>query len=151
MVGFNASGASQRRFSNCMLTVASFLDVGLVNVKEALTLLNGAPLVSMEEPGVAIQSVPSQPDQIVTDSPGSESVSSIEPLVDCEDGFLAFDLTLTTDLHAAETSWVLVKTLDTSAPVLSASCLENTTTYEWHRCVPVDCYTFVIYDTKKDG
>ncbi|CAB9517498.1 peptidase M4 thermolysin [Seminavis robusta] len=115
---------------------------GLVNAKEALIHLNGGPLA---EPAgglgvassVAIQRVP------------TTTSSSLEN--ECDESEVPFGLTIKTDFYGEETSWELIDTLDPSNVVLSGADFEDSKTYEWHKCIPANCYTFVIKDSAEDG
>jgi hypothetical protein len=144
---------------------------GLVDAMEALKVLNGGPLLQQnlggtldQQPLPLLETGVPESDVDLPNSPPQSSPPTLEvapPLfppvaadstVECGEGFFLFDLLLTTDSYASETSWELVQKAD-GRQILSAlsGSLENNRAHRWRRCVPNSCYTFIIYDRENDG
>jgi len=112
---------------------------GLVKALDALELLNGGPIIG----------TPNSP----TDPPASPPTDPPFELpigISCEDGQMLVDVALQTDGHAEESFWEITRDSD-SFTVWAGSLLKNNTLYEGSECLPVDCYTFTIYDAASDG
>lgn len=101
---------------------------GLVNAMAALEVLNGGPIEGGAE----------------GDGGGAGQDGT------CENEGILVQIELTTDGYADETYWEVARDGD-SFPVLAGAGLADRATYTKTTCLPSDCYTFMILDSRNDG
>lgn len=68
----------------------------------------------------------------------------------CGEGMMLFDLKMLTDDNASETYWELRRITD-SGVQLSGAGYSNNIAVAVEECVPMNCYTFTMYDSFGDG
>jgi serine protease len=68
----------------------------------------------------------------------------------CQDGEVLVEVSLKTDRYGNETSWEIVRDSD-GFTVLGGYNLKDRTRYKTCVCLPANCYTFTIHDSRSDG
>lgn len=110
---------------------------GLVQAVAALEALNGGPIGGNPNPAPPTPGPP---------TPGPPS----GPPGQCGSDFLKLDIALATDQFGSETYWSLARDRD-QYPVAFGTQLASESTYDYFECLPSDCYTFTLFDSRKDG
>ncbi|KAL3823703.1 hypothetical protein ACHAXA_007274, partial [Cyclostephanos tholiformis] len=81
---------------------------------------------------------------------GSNMTFSFLPSSPCQPNEVHFELTLLTDGKGNEVSWSIVDS-NTYSNALAGSGYVNYAQSKIEQCLPVKCYTFIIYDAGDDG
>jgi subtilisin family serine protease len=68
----------------------------------------------------------------------------------CVDDEILVEVNLNTDRYGNETSWEIARDSD-GFTVIGGNGLSSRTSYLTSICLPSDCYTFTIYDSRSDG
>jgi len=69
----------------------------------------------------------------------------------CLAGFQSFQLLLTSDENAKETSWELKDDNNVVHASIPFETYNNSEVYTYDTCLPKGCYTFTIFDKNRDG
>lgn len=118
---------------------------GLVQAVAALELLGAE-----SKPNNPPENPPDNPPDDSPDNPPDNPPDSPPAIGNCGSKSLQVELSLRTDDKGSETYWWIMRDSD-NYPVGLGTRLEGDTQYDYSDCLPVDCYTFSIFDGGDDG